>query len=162
MAGLTAGATLVRGQVPAPSSTPAPTSASSSLRPILRHSDSDSRSSPETSFTQDNSRLCASTSAQPSLRHNRHIQSVHHGYLTRSLPLEDDALTERQSTQMIESDQEVDSCPKSSAGKKEVVEAGEEEVEESFLAHKEGEITAVRSAGRSSQAQQIENSDEHA
>ena len=59
-----AGSTAAHSQVPALSSTPAPTSASSSLRPGLRHADSDSRSTPESPFTQDGFHLRASTGAQ--------------------------------------------------------------------------------------------------
>lgn len=59
MAGSTAGTTSVHSQVPAPASTSA-----LSLRPILRHSKSENRSSPEDSFTQDDFHLRPSTSAQ--------------------------------------------------------------------------------------------------
>ncbi|KAF8812173.1 hypothetical protein BYT27DRAFT_7335842 [Phlegmacium glaucopus] len=125
MAGST---TSVRDQVPALSSTPAPTSASSSLRPILRHSDSDSRSSPETSFTQDNSRLHSSTIPRPWLSHNestiggRRIGSE--VVYPDNRESEQEADTKETAARMSE---------KSSAGKREVVGTGEE-VEESFLA----------------------------
>lgn len=146
MAGSPAGATLVHGQVPALSalsSTSAPVPAASS-RPDLRHCDSDSRSSPETSFTHDNSRLRASTSAQTLSS----SQSTHSHTNSPSPRLSDNESTidgRSFGSELVypddrESDQEVDTketvvrmSEMSSAGKKEVIGAGEE-VGESLLA----------------------------
>ena len=119
MAGSTAA---VHGQVPA---TP-----SSSLRPILRHSESDSRSSPESSFAQDAFHLRPSTSEQTlASSHSTHSPSP------RLSDNESNIGGQRYGSELFsqddrESDQDVEKVvllsESSSTGRKEVIRTGEE------------------------------------
>lgn len=114
-------------------STPASPSASSSLRPIPRLSDSDSRSSPEDPFTQHGFRLRASTSAQ-TLSSSK---STHSHTNSPSPRLSDESAIggqglfpdDRESDQDVDTNETVVRMSK----RKEVMEAGAE-VGESFLA----------------------------